>query len=128
MEPAPQADVMLPDLPPPELQQGEAETGGEEQVEAPDAAPADGAGKHLSVPGWLSRSACYMLKTFVFAGAQLPPTEEAVGTSGRPSELLMTGSGYQDVIAIDLVDDPLLTDNNIENFKKAYDFVMVRSE
>jgi hypothetical protein len=30
--------------------------------------------------------------------------------------------------AADLVDDPLLTDNNIENFKKACDFAMGRLE
>jgi hypothetical protein len=32
---------MLPDLPPLELQRGEARAGGEEQIKAPDAAPAD---------------------------------------------------------------------------------------
>jgi hypothetical protein len=69
-----------------------------------------------------------MLKIFVFAGAQQPLPEEAAGTSRRPGELLLTGSGYRDVITTDLVDDPLLTDNNIENFKKAYDFAMVRPE
>jgi hypothetical protein len=51
MEPAPEADATLPDLPSPELQQGEARTGGEEQVEAPDAATADGTGKRLTTPG-----------------------------------------------------------------------------
>jgi hypothetical protein len=40
----------------------------------------------------------------------------------------MTGSRYQDIIATDLVDDPMLIDNNIENFKKAYDFALVRPE
>jgi hypothetical protein len=69
-----------------------------------------------------------MLKTFVVAGAQQPPPKEATGTSRRPDELLLTGSGYRDVIATDLVDDSLLTDNNIENFKKACDFAMVRPE
>jgi hypothetical protein len=39
----------------------------------------------------------------------------------------MTGFGYQDVIATDLVDDPMLTDHNIENFKKACDFAMVNT-
>jgi hypothetical protein len=48
-EPAPEADTTLPDLPPsPEPQQAEARAGGEEQVEAPDAAPADGIGKCLT--------------------------------------------------------------------------------
>jgi hypothetical protein len=54
-EPAPEADTTLPDLPPPEPQQAEARAGGEEQVEAPDAAPADGTGKRLTAPGWLLR-------------------------------------------------------------------------
>jgi hypothetical protein len=46
-------------------------------------------------------------------------------TSRRPIELLLTGSGYQDVLADDLVNDLLLTDNNIENFRKAFGFAMV---
>jgi hypothetical protein len=45
---APEADATLPDLPPPELRQDEAEAGGGEQVEAPDAAPTDGTGKRVS--------------------------------------------------------------------------------
>jgi hypothetical protein len=64
----------------------------------------------------------------VLAGAQRSPPEEATGTLRRPVELLLTGSGYRDVITTDLVDDPLLTDNNIENFKKACDFAMVLPE
>jgi hypothetical protein len=51
MELAPEADATLPDLPPPELQQDEAEAGGGEQVKAPDAAPTDSAGKHLTARG-----------------------------------------------------------------------------
>jgi hypothetical protein len=51
-----------------------------------------------------------------------------MGTSRRPVELLLTRSGYRDAIAADLVEDPLLTDSNIENFKKACDFAMVRPE
>jgi hypothetical protein len=50
-EPVSEADTTLPDLPPPELQQGEAGAGGEEQVEAPDAAHTDGTGKHLTAHG-----------------------------------------------------------------------------
>jgi hypothetical protein len=50
-EPAPEADATLLDLPPPELQEGEAGAGGEEQVKAPVAAPTDGAGKHLTTHG-----------------------------------------------------------------------------
>jgi hypothetical protein len=42
----------------------------------------------------------------------------------------MTRLGYQNIITTDLVDDPMLTDNNIKTFKKAYkelyNFAMVR--
>jgi hypothetical protein len=48
---APEADATLPDLPPPKLRQDEANAGGGEQVEAPDAAPTDGTGKRLSARG-----------------------------------------------------------------------------
>jgi hypothetical protein len=54
-EPAPEADTTLPDLPPPEPQQAEARAGGDEQVEAPDAAPTDGTGKCLTAHSWLLR-------------------------------------------------------------------------
>jgi hypothetical protein len=47
-EPAPEADTTPPDLPPPEPQQAEARAGGEEQVEATEAAPADGTSKCLN--------------------------------------------------------------------------------
>jgi hypothetical protein len=67
-----------------------------------------------------------VLKTFVIAGTHQTPPEEAAGTSRRPGELLVTGFGCQDIIATDLVDDPLLMVNNIENFKKACDFAIVR--
>jgi hypothetical protein len=51
-EPAAGADTTLPDLlPPGEPQQAEAGAGGVEQVEAPDAAPADGTGKCLTAHG-----------------------------------------------------------------------------
>jgi hypothetical protein len=50
-EPAPKVDATLPDLPPPKPQQAEAMAGGEEQVEAPDTAPADGTGKRLTAQG-----------------------------------------------------------------------------
>jgi hypothetical protein len=74
----------------------------------------------------MPKSTHLFLKTFVVAGTHQTPPEEAAGTSRRPGELLVTGSGCQDIIATDLVDDPLLTINNIENFKKACDFAMVR--
>jgi hypothetical protein len=50
-EPTPEADTTLPDLPPPEPQQAETGAGGEEQVEALDAAPADGTAKCLTAHG-----------------------------------------------------------------------------
>jgi hypothetical protein len=49
--PAPEEDTMLPDPPPPEPQQPEASTGGDEQVEATNAASADGTGKCLTPCG-----------------------------------------------------------------------------
>jgi hypothetical protein len=69
-----------------------------------------------------------VLRIFVIAGAQRSPSKESVGTSERPVELLLFGSVYRDAVAADLASDPLLTDDNIENFKKAYDFAMVRPE
>jgi hypothetical protein len=51
------------------------------------------------------------------------------GTSRITGELLMAGSRYQNVITTDLVDDPILTDNNIRYFKKIskemYNFTLV---
>jgi hypothetical protein len=73
-----------------------------------------------------------MLKTFVVAGAQQPPPEEAAGTSGGPHEILKARPGYKNVINTDLVDDPMLTVENIKTFKRTfkelYDFSMVRPE
>jgi hypothetical protein len=80
-EPAPEADATLPDLPPPELQQGEARPGGEEQVETPVAVPTDGTGKRLSARGYLPRNRRSMLKIPEFVGAQQPPPEGAAGTA-----------------------------------------------
>jgi hypothetical protein len=44
----------------------------------------------------------------------------------------MAGPRYQNIITTDLVDDLMLTDNNIKTFKKAYkelyDFAMVRRD
>jgi hypothetical protein len=48
---ASEVDTTLPNLPPPKPQQAEARAGGEEQVEAPKAAPADGTGKCLTTHG-----------------------------------------------------------------------------
>jgi hypothetical protein len=47
-EPAPEEDTTLPDPSPPEPQQHEASAGGEEQVEATDATPADSTSKCLT--------------------------------------------------------------------------------
>jgi hypothetical protein len=127
----PEADATLPDLPPPKLQ-GEARARGEEQVGAPDAAPADGTGKRLTIHGWLLIPRRYVLKASRLAGAQQPPPEEAAETSGSPRELLKAGLGYRNVIPTDLVDDPMLASSNIRTFKQAYkemyDFAMVRPE
>jgi hypothetical protein len=50
-EPALKDDPTLPDPTPPEPQQAEAGAGGEEQVKATDAAPADGTSKCLTAHG-----------------------------------------------------------------------------
>jgi hypothetical protein len=49
--PAPKKDTTLPDPPSPEPQQPEASTGGDEQVEATDATPADVTSKCLTSHG-----------------------------------------------------------------------------
>jgi hypothetical protein len=69
-----------------------------------------------------------MMRTFVIAGAQQLTTEKAVGTSGGPDELLLAGSGSQEAVATDLADDLLLTDDKVDNLKKAHDFALVRPE
>jgi hypothetical protein len=69
-----------------------------------------------------------MLRTLVTAGAKQLTTEEAVGTSGGPDELLLAGSGSQETVATDRTDDLLLTDDNVGLLQKAHDFTMVRSE
>jgi hypothetical protein len=50
-ESTPRADAMLPDLPPPELQQVKAGAGGEEQVGVPVASSTDGTGELLTAHG-----------------------------------------------------------------------------
>jgi hypothetical protein len=73
-----------------------------------------------------------VLKTFVLAGAQQPLPEEATGTSRSAGEILKARPGYKNVINTDLVDDPMLTAENIKTFKRTfkelYDFSMVRPE
>jgi hypothetical protein len=73
-----------------------------------------------------------VLKTFVLAGAQQPPPKEAAGTSRSPGEILKAGPVYKNIINTDMVDDPMLTAENIKTFKRTfkelYDFSMVRPE
>jgi hypothetical protein len=64
----------------------------------------------------------------VIAGAQQLTTEEVAAASGGPAELLLAGSGGQDAVATGSADDLLLTNDNVENLKKAHDFTMVRPE
>jgi hypothetical protein len=65
----------------------------------------------------------------MLAGVQPPPSEDAAGPSESPREVLRTGPGYQNIITTDLVDDPLLTAENLKTFKSTfkelYDFSMV---
>jgi hypothetical protein len=67
-----------------------------------------------------------MLITLVVAGAQRLITEGAVGTSGGPDEMLLTGSGSREAVATDLSDDLLLTDDNVNILRKAHDLAMVK--
>jgi hypothetical protein len=69
-----------------------------------------------------------MLRTLVTAGAKQLMTEEAMGTSGGPDEQPLAGSGGQEIVATDLADDLLLTDDNVGMLQRAHDFTMVRSE
>jgi hypothetical protein len=63
------------------------------------------------------------------AGVQPPPSGDAAGPSASPREVLRTGPGYQNIITTDLVDDLLLTAENLKTFKSTfkelYDFSMV---
>jgi hypothetical protein len=64
------------------------------------------------------------------AGVQPPPPGDAAGTSRSPREVLRAGPGHQNVITTDLVDDLLLSAENLKTFKSTfkelYDFSMVR--
>jgi hypothetical protein len=64
------------------------------------------------------------------AGVQPPPPGDAAGPSRSPREVLRAGSGHQNVITTDLVDDFLLSAENLKTFKSTfkelYDFSMVR--
>jgi hypothetical protein len=65
----------------------------------------------------------------VLAGVQPPPSGDVAGSSGNPRELLRAGPGHQNVITTDLVDDLLLSAENLKTFKSTfkelYDFSMV---
>jgi hypothetical protein len=129
---APEADATLLDLPPPKLRHDEAKTGGGEQVETPDAVLTDGTGKRLPARGQLPGPGHSVLTTFVLAGVRQPPPEDIAGSSRNPREVLRAGPGYKNVITTDLVDDTLLSAENLRTFKSTfkelYDFSMVRLE
>jgi hypothetical protein len=116
-------DATLLELPPPELRHDEAETSGGEQVKAPDATPTDGSGKRLSARGLLPGPV---------AGVRQPPPEDIAGSLRNPREVLRARPGYKNVITTDLVDDTLLSAENLRTFKSTfkelYDFSMVRLE
>jgi hypothetical protein len=65
----------------------------------------------------------------MLAGVQQPPSGDIAGSSGNPREMLRAGPGYQNIITTDLVDDLLLTAENLKTFKSTfkelYDFSMV---
>jgi hypothetical protein len=72
------------------------------------------------------------LITFVPAGVRQPSPEDIARPARDPREVLRAGLGYKNVIPTDLVDDPLLTAENLRTFKSTfkelYDFSMVRLE
>jgi hypothetical protein len=72
------------------------------------------------------------LNAFQFAGAPQPSTEEAAGTSGDPGTLLTSGRGFKSVIPLDLLDDPLLSADNMKYIQKIskemYKFTLVRHD
>jgi hypothetical protein len=116
--PAPEEDTTLPDPPPPEPQQPEASAGGDEQGEATNATPADGTSKCLTPTGNCLDRRLRGLNAFRLAGAPQPSTEEATGTSRNPGDLLVSGSGYKNIITKDLMNDPLLMILNMRYFQK----------
>ncbi|XP_025813964.1 F-box/FBD/LRR-repeat protein At1g13570-like [Panicum hallii] len=65
-------------------------------------------------------------------GVRQPPPKDNAGSSRNPREVLRAGPGYKNVIPTDLVDDTLLTAENLKTFKSTfkelYDFSMVRLE
>jgi hypothetical protein len=69
---------------------------------------------------------------FRLAGTPQPTTEEATGTSSSPGDLLVSGRGYKNIITKDLLDDPLLTIDNMRYFQKIskerYKFTLVRHD
>jgi hypothetical protein len=73
-----------------------------------------------------------LLNAFRLAGAPQPSTEEAAGTSGNSGTLLMSGRGFKNIITNDLLDDPLLSVDNMRYFQKIskemYRFTLVRHD
>jgi hypothetical protein len=69
---------------------------------------------------------------FRLAGAPQPSTEEAMGISGNPGDMLVSRRGYKNIITKDLLDDPLLTIDNMRYFQKIskemYKFTLVRHD
>jgi hypothetical protein len=72
------------------------------------------------------------LTTFVLADVRQPPPEDIAESSRGPHEVLRAGPEYKNIITTVLVDDTLLTAENLKTFKSTfkelYDFSMVRLE
>jgi hypothetical protein len=58
----------------------------------------------------------HLLKAFRLAGALQPATKEAAGTSSNSGTLLTSRRGYKNIITNDLLDDPLLSVDNMRYF------------
>jgi hypothetical protein len=58
----------------------------------------------------------HLLNAFRLAGAPQPSTKEVVGTSGNSGTILMPGRGLENIVINDLLDDPLLSVDNMRYF------------
>jgi hypothetical protein len=131
-EPAPEEGTTLPDLSSPEPQQPEANAVVKNKLR-----PLMPLLQMAQVNVWPPLANCldhkhHVLNVSWLAGTPQPPTDEATGTSRNPEDLLVPGSGYQNIITTDLVDDPLLIVSNMRYFQKIskemYQYTVVRHD
>jgi hypothetical protein len=76
----------------------------------------EGTGKCLTPAANCLDRRLRLLNAFRLARAQHPSTEKAVGTSGNSRTLLMPGRGLENIFTNDLLDNPLLSVDNMRYF------------